>query len=235
MKRSNCICILLAFACFFTACQNKGEFNVSEEYVKGFIADDSQPLSTALTKEYSLQELKDYFGEISLNESTTFDGNNDISFLSISAVNQEYPIECLRQSGYSVYKVTSGGFFYVFWIKTFNPFPNRDFSTESNDAIVYFTAYLSSLPKERDFDSIKEGISTAADVANIDPAFELVFSLSSKTPSYSLLDNGTIMEICYCWEGDFNSRRDLIVESKKIISKDSCPAKLASVLISDLP
>ena len=100
---------------------------------------------------------------------------------------------------------------------------------------MYFTAYISTLKKAEDFDSLQEGFNTAEDVAKIDPAFELTFLLSSKTPSYSLLDDGTIMEICYSCNDSLVSRSDLIVENKEVISKENCPSKLASVLSTDLP
>lgn len=224
---------LTAIILFFTACKNGGidEMNKSVEFVKGFIADDSKPLSTIITKEYSLHELKSFFGEVSSNERSAFGENNNETDLSINSVNKKFPIECLRKNGYSVYKVSDGGFFYVFWAKSFNPFSN----SKPDDATVYFTAHISSLKKAGDFDSIQERFSTAEDVAKIDPAFELTFLLSGKTPSYSLLDDGTVMEICYSWNDSLASRSDLLVESKEIISKEKCPSKLASVLSIDLP
>lgn len=72
-------------------------------------------------------------------------------------------------------------------------------------------------------------------MAKIDPSFELTFLLSSKTPSYSLLDDGTIMEICYSQNGRLTSRSDLIVESKQVCSKEKCPSKLAKIMTTDLP
>ena len=231
MKRLRIVTILLTIIAFFAACQYEGEVNISDEYVKGFIADNSKLLSEILTKEYSLRELKSFFGEVPPNELNAFGKNNNEANLSINNVNKKFPIECLRQNGYSVYKVSDGGYFYVFWVKTLNPFSD----VKTDDATVYFTAYISSMKKAGDFDSLQEKLSTAEDVAKIDPAFELTFLLSSKTPSYSLLEDGTIMEICYSMKDSLASRSDLIVESKKVISKEKCPAKLASVLSTDLP
>lgn len=217
----------------FTACQNGGigKMNESEEFVKGFIADDSKPLSTIITKEYSLQELRSFFGEAAPNELNVFGKNNNETDLTINSVNERFPIECLRKNGYSVYKVSDGGYFYVFWDKSFDPLHN----SKSDNATVYFTAHISSLKKAGDFDSLQEGLSTAEDVAKIDPAFELTFLLSSKTPSYSLLDDGTIMEICYSYNDGIESRSNLIMENKRVISKEKCPSKLATVLSTDLP
>jgi len=206
-----------------------------DEYVSGFIADDSKSLSSVLTKEYAIKDLEDFFGEIPLNEASVYDPNNHKTDLSIDAVNQKFPIECLRKSGYTVYKVSEGGYFYVFWARSIDPNSDNGLNSKSNSAFVYFTSYITSLKKARDFDSIKEGISTAADVATIDPSLELIFLMSSRTPSYSLLDDGNIMEICYHWNESLKSRNDLIVESKKIIVKDQCPSALSHILISDLP
>lgn len=227
------IATLIAIILTFTACKNGeiNEMNNSEEFVKGFIADDSKPLSTIITKEYSLQELKSFFGEVPPNEINVFGKNDMETNLTINNVNKKFPIECLRKNGYSVYKVSDGGYFYVFWVKSFSPSQ----SLKSEDAVVYFTAHISSLKKPGDFDSLQERFSTAEDVAKIDPAFELTFLLSSKTPSYSLLDDGNVMEICYSWNGRLVSRSDLIVESKQVISKDKCPSKLASIISTDLP
>ena len=136
--------------------------------------------------------------------------------------------ECLRKNGIFFIKLVKE-IFHVFWLKLLI------FLSKTDDATVYFTAYISSMKKAGDFDSLKEKFSTAEDVAKIDPAFELTFLLSSKTPSYSLLEDGTIMEICYSMKDGLVSRSDLIVESKKVISKEKCPAKLASVLSTDLP
>jgi len=55
---------------------------------------------------------------------------------------------------------------------------------------VYFTAYFTLLKNASEFDSIKEGISTAEDVSLIDPSFELNFTMSKEScPSCSYLAN----------------------------------------------
>ena len=235
MKCSKIVIVLVVIVSILSACQNKGAANMTTEYVDGFICDDSKPLSQMLTTDYSLQELKNYFGELSPNEVNIFCSNNNTTEMSIRKVNQDYPVECIRSAGYSVYKIREGGYYYVFWTKPIDSFSEQGAIQEADDAYVYCTAYLSSLKKEVDFDSIVEGVSTADDVSNIDSGIEFVFNLSSKTPSYCLLDDGNIMEVCYVWDGDLNSRRDLVVESKTIISKDMCPSRLASILPSDLP
>lgn len=229
------VCAFVALvALSLTACQKGAEMNLSDDS-GNVVTGDSEPLSNILTREYSVQELRDFFGEVSLNESSVFGTEPDHLALTMADVNEKYPIECLRKNGYSVYKVKEGGYFYVFWVNTFDPLSEQGIKAENDSAVPYFTAYLSSLKSASDFDAIKEGVSTAADVAKIDPAFELEFILSNETVSYSLLGNGFIMEVCYRYDGNLNSRNDLIVKSMQIVSKDDCASRLAAILEMDLP
>jgi hypothetical protein len=237
MKNKHIAFLVLAATAllFLIACKNeeKDKLNVTEEFVQGFIADDSKSLADILTKTYELQELYDYFGKIPPNEALVYGLSGDKSKLSIHSVNERFPIECLRRSGYSVYKVSGGGYYYVFWIKPFNPFPAAE--SKAVDAFVYFTAYLSALRSADDFDSIAEGASTAYDVAQIDSAFELSFLMSSGIRSYSILEDGLVLEIWYENNRKIESRSDLIVKSKNILSKDEASAAiLTSILSKDL-
>lgn len=203
----------------------------AENFSSDFIPDDSKSIADSLTKEYSIKELKDFFGQTSANERLLFDGKDNDKSLTIIDVNEKFPIEILRKNGYTVYKVKEGGYFYVFWWSAY------DFSDHKflSDASVYFTAHLTSLKKAEDFDSLKIGVSTAQDVAEIDPAMELNFLMSSITPSYSLLEDGRIIEICYSLKDNATSRSDMIVEKMEILSKDNSPSKLAVILQKDLP
>lgn len=228
MKYVKALAILATVLLFFTACRNGKAKPTFYENVSGFSADDAVPLSTILKMEYSLKELEDFFANTSLNEEGVFGTADDTRNLTMREVHRKYPIECLRKNGYSVYKVKEGGYFYVFWCNSTSP-------DGTTDDVVFFTAYISALKKLDDFDAIKEGISTAEDVCRIDPTSELVFLLSNKTPSYGLLDDGMVLEICYSWVGELHSKRDMIVESKHIVSRDGCPSRLASVSLADLP
>lgn len=230
------VCILLILITFaFAACRKEVKPDLTDEYGNSSVSDDSVPLSQIITKAYSLQELTDFFGEVSANETCTMEQSAGTPDLTFETVNQKYPAECLRKNGYSVYKVAEGGCFYVFWANELNSLSNQDADATERTAIPYFTAYISSLRSADDFDSIREGSSTAADVAEIDPAFELVLLMSSKTASYSLLNDGSILEICYYDGQGFTSGSDLVVKSKQLIEKELCPARLATILESDLP
>ena len=96
------VCAFVALvALSLTACQKGAEMNLSVDS-GNVVTGDSEPLSNILTKEYSVQELRDFFGEVSLNESSVFGTEPDHLALTMADVNEKYPIECLRENGYSV-------------------------------------------------------------------------------------------------------------------------------------
>ena len=241
IKRMVVFTIFISATLLLVACRNE-EINMPEEFVQGFIADDSKPLADILTRTYELQKLRIFFGEIPVNEKLGYNSSDHVPNLTINDVNEEFPIECLRRNHYVVYKVNEGGYFYVFWSLFIENMPEKEseHSIEDTDnALVYFTAYLSpsSLKKESDFDSIKRGISTAEDVATIDPAFELSFLMSSGIRSYSLLEDGSVMEIWYEHNDHMESRKDLLVKRKEVLLKEtaSSVSSLANILSKDLP
>ena len=227
------------------SCKQKGDTGMNHPFitVHGFLADNSSSLAEVLTIEYELKELTDYFGYPPIFEKLWYKSSDYLSAspnrMTISDVNERFPIECLREEYYTVYKVKEGGYFYVFWDITSDPnaCESSSLSVEESDAAVYFTAYLASAPqrKESDFNIIKENKSTADDVAAIDPAMEINFLLSSRTASYSLLGNGKVMEVCYTWNEIPKSRSDLIVIKKEVISNNIAPSRLASIREPDLP
>ncbi|MDR1735813.1 MAG: hypothetical protein LBR85_02955 [Oscillospiraceae bacterium] len=196
---------------------------------------NTESLSSILTKSYSLGELRDLLGEVPPTENYPSENPRVLRFRQI---NQKMPVECFRQiddkGRYSVYKVSEGGYFYVFWNIAYSHTSDIDFIFE--DYVVGFTAYL-PFPvrlEAKDFDSIAIGLSTAEDVSLIDSAFELCFLMSGHLPSYSLLDDGSVMKICYDFK-KLESRSDLVVISKEVVSKDDTVSKLALVLSKDLP
>lgn len=237
------ISFLLIVTILFSACTKENNVGMKkrEEFVQGFMVDNVMPLEECLTKVYELQELKSFFGDISPNEYMLYEMADNRESFNISSVNERFPIECLRKIEnivyYSVYKVSGGGYFYVFWTQTFKELPTAESKPKTDDATVYFTAYISSMPKESDFVSIQEETSTAEDVFLIDQAFELSFLMSSGIRSYSLLENGKIMEISYENSDNIKSRKDLIVKRKNIISKEMAlsASYLATIDVEDLP
>ncbi len=195
--------------------------------------ENTRRLSDILTDEYAIEDLAEFFGRASENEE--YSGSKSLD-VRIAAANEKFPIECLRQTDsgslYSVYKVKEGGFYYVFWIIIND---SEDYN-KTVDWSVYFTAYLPTSIKltQDDFNSIIPNSSTAEDVAVIDPNFELCFYLSRAIVSSSLLEDGSVMEICYDLE-KLGSRADLIVTSKEIVSRAVATSRLAAVYPYDLP
>lgn len=194
---------------------------------------DAVPQSDGSTNTYDLGQLLDYFGELPPNEREIYCPEDNPEHLTFASVNQKFPAKSIRQDGdicrYCVYSVTEGGCYYVFW--TSDPSESGEPGLINDDAVVYFTAYIAA-PKEADaFDSIREGFSTAEDVACIDPALELSFLPSSEVCSFSLLSDGRILEIRYSHASDtISSRMDLIVESTAFLSREE--ARTVSYLAS---
>lgn len=239
MKRTLIVVLFLVFSCL-VACHVgvRKKMDTSEEFVQGFTIDNETPLVDIFKRSYEIKDLKDFFGEISVNESFIYGAVEYEKNLHINYVNERFPIECTRHNGkigyYSIYKVTNGGYFYVFWTLTLSSQDGLDSDEHPNDAKVYFTAYISTPPKASDFSLILEGISTADDVALVDPAFELSFTSSSAIRSYSLLNDGSILEIKYKRVQTINSRKDLVVESKTIVSSAKSSSYLALIYPEDL-
>lgn len=216
--------------------QTDNDLGSAEFFAKNRI-ENTKSLSDILTVEYAIEDLVDFFGGASSNEST-FSGTSILD-IRIATANEKFPIECLRQTDsgslYSVYKVKEGGLYYVFWADIFDN--TIDVKDTIVDWAVYFTAYLPTSIKltQNDFNSIIPNSSTAAEVAFIDPNFELCFLMSSRTASFSLLEDGSVMEICYDFGATLESKTDLIVTSKEILSGTDSSSKLAAVYPYDLP
>ena len=230
------VLILLAISTFLfmlvlSSCTTeRGEDNMYSALSDNHYADDSITLVDALTKEYSLEELNRFFSGNNVNEAIGFGAEKEA--LSFHAVNQMYPVEVVRSTGYSVYKVSQGGYFYVFWAKPFSPNnPSQEY-----EPTVYFSAYLPSMLLHLDdFRHLIVGKSTAEDVRKIDPSFELSFLLSSGVKSYSLLDDKTIMEISYTYDGTITGYDDLVVTSMEPVARNDVPARYSSILARDYP
>lgn len=232
MKKYICI-LLVAVICvpllLFASCGNrKEESDMKNIFFNDYTMNDAKTLESALTKEYDLNELKAFFKDSNANESAGF--GSIAPALTFIEVNDKYPVEVLRTGGYSVYKVSQGGYFYVFWIK-----PYVDDTNQSSEPSVYFSAYLPSDISPELFDSLTPGISTAEDVRKIDPSFELVFYFSNGIFSYSYINDETVLQIAYEQQENINGYDDLIVKEKKIVARTSAPTKYSTVLSSDLP
>lgn len=180
----------------------------------------------SLTNEYDLIELLSFFENS--NVKLVFDTNKE--GLTFSEVNNKYPIEITRSTGYSIYKVVQGGFFYVFWAKQLDVNDNV-----TSEPVVYFSSYLPSNPSVPKIDSLVLGISTAQDVREIDPYFELSFLHSSGVFSYSYIDANTLLEIEYEYHENISDYEDLIVKKITQVPRNSSTSQFSIIFPNDLP
>ena len=175
---------------FLNSCESKKESaDMKNIFLGEHFTDDNKSLETSLTNEYDLDELKSFFMGSNENEEIMFEVNSKM--LTFSEVNRRYPVEVLRTGGYSVYKVSQGGYFYVFWVS------QSIGNTQNSEPSVYFSAYLSSDVFMNSFDSLIPMINTAEDVKKIDPNFELSFLISHGIFSYSYLNEQNLLEVEY--------------------------------------
>lgn len=210
-----CVSIL-----FLTSCNIIGDNNEMNK---------NAAMDSSLTKKYDLSDLKSYFYGKNANEPAVFRGASQT--LKFNDVNKHFPVEVVRPGGYSVYAVNQGGYYYVFWSKDQI---NEDNIVKENP-FVYFSAYLPSSKDLSEFESLKEGISTAKDVEKIDPSFELSFLMSSGVFSYSFLNDDSILEIKYDVLEECDGYDDLIVKEITVISRNIAPSGYSAILSKDLP
>ena len=188
-------------------------------FYKEYLTQDEIYPTNALTNEYDISELKEYFE--SSGEKQT-----------ISEVNERFPIELTRSNGYTVYKVKEGGYYYVFWERPWSEIGDED---ENNEPTVYSTLYLAKQYRDEEiFDEIEAGSSTAADVLNIDPYAEMIYQ-NEKLCSYSYLNAYEVLRIEYSFSGDIGEADTLTVMEKRIYDRRNAPTKLSSLLLMDIP
>lgn len=203
----------------------------------GFNYDNSTDLDSIITQEYSLKELENYF-ELSFSDEKDFfdktiDRMNEKYLMN--GVTKTFKIQCLRKSTdlyYTVYKVKEGGRYFVFW------------SNASTENEVIDTLYMKSIKSSDDFKNVKRNKSTLKDVREIEPSTELIRYLSNGIYSYTLLDDGDILQIKYDSnkyltrkkEGRKITENDLIVQEIKLSDrKDNEFYSLKRILNKDIP
>ena len=222
-------CVVVCFiALLITSCGEKAEEEKDMHFFGDMYFNDDVALEDALTKEYDLDELKNFFGEVHYNEEAL--RGEDVTILSLSEVHSRYPVEVIRTGRYSVYKVKQGGYFYVFWTRLVN-YPTGI----EVEPLVKFTTYIVSNNSVGLFRDIRVEGSTAEDVKNIDPHAEMIFSLSHAIYSYSYISDRRIMQIKYGVLGHLKDYDDLIVIEKKIIKRELSWFCYSKILSSDLP
>lgn len=198
----------------------------TEFYYSNFFLNNDVPLEMCTQVSYEIQTMRDYFGEISLSELVTRHLGKPFmgSTIYIDEANKHFPITNLRQATdpldgsaygnpYSVYRITEGGYFYVFW-DIFS-----DDSLDSNETwrhgvpIAAQTMYLKETPSNLDFSHIEPGKSTAEDVAKVDPNIAITFG--GMIFSHSYIDYYCLVRVNY--EVDLvNKIDDGITERKEL-------------------
>ena len=202
--------------------------DINEIYPEGVVIEDTLALEDVLTSAYDLYELRAFFENRCSNSRIENTGET----MYFDEVNERYPVAVIRPQGYSVYKVSQGGYFYVFWVKSVD----IEEGERKYRPVVYFAAYLSSRLESEKFESIEVGKSTACDVREIDTEAEFNFLLSHGIYSYSFLNENEIMQIKYTLPSKgFNDYDDLIVESMTVVPREENISQFSSILSKDLP
>lgn len=227
------------------------EFSVEKEI--GFrqfadvVIDNDSDLASCLTTEYSLAELEAWFPKYNRQETMALHPELLASQRpTFEEVNERFPVECLRSNPlagmefYSVYRVKEGGLYYVFWGNFPLPYARDDYTPPEvvTGADVFFSVYMRECPKLEAFSSITPGVSTAEDVAAIDPSLELRFIRAAGPYSCSLLDDGKVLVVYYRQrkaEETWTSRQDMIVSEMALKEPLDTAFNIAGILEKDLP
>ena len=189
----------------------------------GCYIDDTSSLDT-LSAEYELKELEGFFEAKKMGEL------NDLDIIGIKEVEDQFPIGIIRSNSYSIYKVKEGGFFFVFW----GIWKNKTGDVEEAMPVVSFTAYIQSKKDPSSFNDLIPGISTAKDVEEIDPYFDLNRKLNIGAFSYSLINEDNLLEIEYTWNADIQTYDDFYVKCISIVSRKRAPTYYRFVEDQDL-
>jgi len=217
---------LFIFLLVITSCEDN---DMSEMFYNGYKYDDEVTLQNGITVEYDIDDLTSFFVGRNSNEIIGF--GMETSSLTFNEVNNRFPVQIIRSTKYTVYKVKQGGYFYVFWNVPYD----MDKDEEFGEPIVFFSTYLSSEKSIYSFESLIPLVSSAKDVKKIDSSFELSFLMSNGIYSYSYLNDENLMRIKYKRQANINGYEDLIVEEMTIIPRSDAPCRISLILKSDIP
>lgn len=209
-----------------------GEDTMSMLRYTGFTVDNKSHLDNLLTQEYDISVLNAFFE--GRNTSERIAGISSKSALTFADINANFPIEVIRLGDelsydYSVFRVTQGGYYYVFWAA---PAAN-DYTVE--ELTVHFSTYIPANHEHFDLHDLVLGKSTAMDVKKLDPYFELCIFASSGFYSYSYWTNNLVLEICYASTDDGVSYENLHVLSWRIVPRETAPSVYRMITPLDLP
>ena len=230
------ICILLFF---LTSCV------IGSKEEKPTIESDKE-----LTKVYSLADLEGFIKNRNGYTLMNF-GDGTKKFLFYPELNEKFPVEVVNRRddtdfdiAYTVYRVSDGGYYYVFWGHAHSQQEHDEDSslilncTDTNHMCVYYSAYYGPYKKQGDFASLKVGVSTAEDVRKIDPDFEYDFMSIRGRRSYSLIDKDNVLEIKYTLAESKEVSYDyssLIIEEINIVPIEESGSLFKAVFDGDMP
>ena len=218
------ILIILMSSISISYSSNEGD-NMKNDVFYKFLFTDSEALEDIIHTEYHLDNLVSFFG---LGSSYKLvNSSEERKRLTISIVNNLFPIEIIRSNKYSVYKVIEGGLFFVFWAIPINV---------KEEPIVDFTAYISDKKDPSLFDKLIVGVNSAYDVRNIDPNSEMQLRLSRGIYSYSYVDKETLVEIMYCTNSEkADDLNHYIISRISVVRRENAPSYYRLILSKDLP
>lgn len=141
---------------------------------------------------YSIEVLETFFGAGRFENKGHIEYDSLVADKEFATSRLQFPVFQLRSINegdrlivYSVYKVSEGGRYYVFWYTDDDLRPKQ----------IKQSYYIRHLADANEFVSIKTG-STLNDVLQIDPS-AIIILYSTYTASVSLVNNGTVYKVRY--------------------------------------
>ena len=238
MKKNICLVVLSLFLCScstsnYTAPEeNSTDISTDMEVT---LTDQSsvETLEDLLTESYSITQLYAYFGPYCTTAENDWSGaidNKDV--YEYANITKAFPHGCLRSyrmpardysRNYLVYKVAEGGYFYVDFGESSESNPFLSDIPEVKKRSASLLLYVPEKPAltEKDFDKLESGVSTAEDVAKMDPSAEFCHSMNWRAVSWHMLRDGSIVEVMYSRTDEYyesHLRSELYVESVEVLS-----------------
>ena len=244
MKRMLWLVTLMILLCGCAAEQTPEELTDAETQPVYQPAFYEGALENAELEAYPLDVLQEYFPYSSAVENQWDGVITDLAEYNYFDVMKDLPGGVLRQYAYgeadicryTVYKVAEGGYFFVFWdairinAKTQQRLPWEEMWSAN-------MLYVPQLKSRSDFDALEVGVSTGADVTDIDPSGQFVLASGKGSLSWHLLDDGSYLEILYDMAdcGCTYTRDSLTISSMIRYDGAENPCMLARINPDDLP
>ena len=202
---------------------------------------EDQQLKNLLTKTYNLQELEAYIKPG--NARNAFSPYREWAYpLQYEELNARYPVEVFRTHedvAYTVYNVSQGGYYYVFWGFFF---PNEEARSGTNDwsdkehACVYFSTYIGKSVDVFRYLKLRIG-TTYGDVMILDPNNEYCTTANRRSCSY--LNDKYVLLITYRAIDNFSDAPDspesIVVSRIEIVARNMSPSYFQHIYSCDLP